>query len=80
MSHRNHRSQIKTATKSCLYDVAKGRGENFSVGLYNESLDTISFLLDGYSGARYRRVKTEREGMDFINDFINPRVYTVQNG
>ena len=73
LSHRNHRSQIKKATKSRLYAVSKGRGGTFSVGLYNESWDMISFLIDGYSSARYRRVKTEREGMDFVNDFYKSK-------
>ena len=59
--------------KGRLYAVAKGRGGSFSVGLYNESWNMISFLLDGYSSARYRRVKTEREGMDSINDFYKSK-------
>lgn len=73
LPHGNHKSQTTKATKGRLYAVAKGRGGTLSVGLYKESWDTISFLLDGYSSARYRRVKTEREGMDFINDFYKSK-------
>ena len=73
VSHRNPKSQINKATKRRLYAVAKGRGGSLSVGLYKGNWDTISFILDGYSSARYRRVKTEREGMDFINEFYKSK-------
>ena len=56
----------KTSSRPRLYAIAGGRGGSMATGLYHEEWDNISFLVNGFSKAKYRRVKSEKEGISFI--------------
>ena len=59
----------KTSSRPRLYAIAGGRGGSMATGLYHEEWDQIEFLVTGFSKAKYRRVKNEREGLSFIRRY-----------
>ena len=68
-----HKSRGKKAASKCLYAVAKGKGGSISIGLYRQPFDKISFLVEGRIKGKYRRVQTEEEGMDYINEYYKSK-------
>ena len=70
---RQRKSRGRKTQPKRLYAVAKGKGGSMSVGLYQESFNKISFLVEGRAKGRYRKVKTEEEGMNFINDYFKAK-------
>ena len=70
---RKRKSRRKKTGSKYLYAIAKGKGGSMTVGLYQESFDKIAFLVEGRAKGRYRKVKTEEEGMEYINDFLKSK-------
>ena len=60
----------KTFSRPRLYAIACGRGGSLAVGLYHEEWENLEFMVTGYSKAKYRRVKNEREGLSFISHYF----------
>ena len=59
-------SKKLSSSRPRLYAIACGRGGVQSTGLYRADWDEVQFLLSGFSRAKYKRVKDEDEGLDFI--------------
>jgi len=65
-------SRKKFSSRSRLYAIAKGKGGLQTIGLYREEWDTIEFLVH-VSGSRYKKVRSENEGIAFIKSFLRKK-------
>ena len=63
----------KSSSRPRLYAIAWGRGGQRTTGLYREDWDTIEFLVSGFSKGRFKRVRGEAEGMEFIKNFFRSK-------
>lgn len=57
--------------KKNLYAIAKGNGGVACIGLYRENWYDIKFIVDNHSNARYERVRSEKEGKQYIQNVCN---------
>ena len=56
-----------------MYAVARGRGGTAATGLYINVWDNINFLVSGYRKSRYKKVHSEREGVEFIQNYLRAK-------
>ena len=56
----------KSSSRARLYAIACGRGGSLALGLYRAEWDEVAFLVEGIPKAKYRKVKSEKEGISFI--------------
>ena len=60
----------KTSSRPRLYTIACGRGGTLAIGLYRAEWDEISFIVEGFPRAKFRKVPTEKEGISFIRKYL----------
>ena len=65
-------SRKKSSSRTRLYAIAKGRGGQQTVGLYREEWEDIEFLVHA-KNSRYKRVRSESEGISFIKSFLRKK-------
>ena len=56
-----------------LYVIACGRGGSMTTGLYQDTWDNVEFLVSGWGKSRYKKVRDEKEGVDFIKRFYRAK-------
>jgi len=56
-----------------MYAIARGRGGAIATGLYIDQWDNLEFLVSGYSKSRYKKVRSEKEGVSFIRSFLKSK-------
>jgi len=57
-----------------LYAIDRRRGESIATGLYLETWNKLEFIVSGYSKNRYKKVRSEKEGVGFIRDYYCAKV------
>ena len=63
----------RTSSRCRLYAIACGRGGVQTTGLYREEWDVVKCLVSGFSKAKFKKVKNESEGMQFIRRHFKHR-------